>query len=430
MRRWVVVQTTERRYDNLDVVRAVAALAVVWAHGSFLDEPVPFHPEFFTDLLLRQLGSAVWLFFVLSGFLISRPFVHSLIDGTSITPVLPYAVRRAVRILPAYWIALTAGLLLVGTQGAKAWQLAVEYGLVFNLVPGRQYGTLPVTWTLTIELLFYMAVPVIALAIRGLAGRRPIRATSFAAGVAVSWIASIAYLTAMSPTTGVRGPWLQTLLPGVWCYFCPGILLAVATRIPRTSRWHTVLVRFPSSPHARAAAAAFVVLAVTMTYLSTLDGLGLVEAIARYNLGQQLYAIGYGLVVGAALAARPWHERFGGWMLELGRISYGIYLYHAVFVLWFTTDEAQRFIPLPHGGVGAYTVHVALLLALTLPVAWLSWHLVERPLNDAARRWGHKRSATVDSDSAGDGGGPAGRRRREDTWPTTSGTRPTAASRR
>ena len=61
-----------------------------------------------------------------------------------------------------------------------------------------------------------------------------------------------------------------------------------------------------------------------------------------------------------------------GMLVTLGLISYGIYLIHAV-VLLLLEDQASSLVPLPHGGAFAYVVHAALLLGLTLPLAWLSW---------------------------------------------------------
>jgi peptidoglycan/LPS O-acetylase OafA/YrhL len=68
-------------------------------------------------------------------------------------------------------------------------------------------------------------------------------------------------------------------------------------------------------------------------------------------------------------------------LVELGIISYGVYLIHAFVVLAFLrTDWGRDLIPLAHGGVVAFFVHAGVVLAITLPLAWISWHALERPI--------------------------------------------------
>ena len=53
----------------------------------------------------------VWVFFVLSGYLIGRPFVRSAIEGGPRPSIAQFARKRTLRILPAYWTVLTLSLI-------------------------------------------------------------------------------------------------------------------------------------------------------------------------------------------------------------------------------------------------------------------------------------------------------------------------------
>jgi peptidoglycan/LPS O-acetylase OafA/YrhL len=52
-------------------------------------------------------GFGVGMFFVLSGFLLARPFWQALDEGKPLPSLKIYALRRAARILPGFWLALT-----------------------------------------------------------------------------------------------------------------------------------------------------------------------------------------------------------------------------------------------------------------------------------------------------------------------------------
>ena len=128
-----------RRVANLDVLRALAALAVLVGHAYVLGgRVIPVKAQHVYDVPLISLTSGVWLFFALSGYVISRPFLERLQAGAPLPALGAYARRRAARIFPLFWLALAASIALDGGHGTLAWQYPFHILLLNNLVPGRQ----------------------------------------------------------------------------------------------------------------------------------------------------------------------------------------------------------------------------------------------------------------------------------------------------
>src|SRR5215212_6043566 len=93
------------RFPLFDSLRAIAALSVVAFHAAF------FAGMFTSESPLRpylvRMDVGVSVFFLISGFLLYRPFVRARLGGEGTPHVGGYAWRRFLRIVPAYWVALT-----------------------------------------------------------------------------------------------------------------------------------------------------------------------------------------------------------------------------------------------------------------------------------------------------------------------------------
>jgi peptidoglycan/LPS O-acetylase OafA/YrhL len=154
------------RFPLLDSLRAVAAGLVLLFHVvAYSGSPPTVIRE------LSQLGVAI--FFVLSGFLLYRPFTRARLDGEGIPSVRAYARRRALRIFPAYWAALTFALLIAGATAVTAAHIPIYYSLSLGYFDSTRYYGLPVAWTLTIEATFYALLPLVAFAALAIARRLP-----------------------------------------------------------------------------------------------------------------------------------------------------------------------------------------------------------------------------------------------------------------
>jgi peptidoglycan/LPS O-acetylase OafA/YrhL len=140
-----------------------------------------------------DLGVAI--FFVLSGFLIYRPFARAHLDGTGATPLRTYLRRRVVRIVPAYWLALSVfwalGLIELGS-----WTQAWRFYVFLHIYDAETiFGGIVQAWSLGTELAFYLLVPVWAAFVVRVAGRRSGRPAFSAQLVGVGVLVAAGYVS-------------------------------------------------------------------------------------------------------------------------------------------------------------------------------------------------------------------------------------------
>ena len=160
-----------RRLAHIEGLRAVAAVTVVATHIALISG---FTSANRLGPLTARLNVGVALFFVLSAYLLYRPWVEARLNGSRDPDVRRYAVRRFLRIFPAYLVALVVlGLLLPdeapGVFGGDWW---AYFGLLQVYFERTDVGGLGVTWSLATELAFYITLPLLAwAAARMLAGR-------------------------------------------------------------------------------------------------------------------------------------------------------------------------------------------------------------------------------------------------------------------
>jgi peptidoglycan/LPS O-acetylase OafA/YrhL len=342
-----------RRLYALDGLRGLAALAVVVLHvWMWTDANRPDRPELL-DRAIGELRVAVTLFFVLSGFLLARPWLAAARGERPAPTPGRFALRRLARIGPGYWLAVAGSLLLLHGSGhpRDVAPADVPKFLLFasNLFGDTRNQLDPPMWSLHVEASFYAALPLIGLALVA-AGRR--RSVGGPLGVCATLVAAtLAWCTA-AHTLGWP-PEVTWTLPTFLGTFACGIAAAALVDRPRPGRVGAGAV---------AAAGALLVLANGVWHSAGTGTLG-------HVIGDLPAAAGFAALIWAIArhGARPLASAP---LRALGAISYGVYLWHMPVLFWL-------------GLRGAFPEHAGPALArvvpLTLALATASWFLVERP---------------------------------------------------
>lgn len=202
LRLFIPGEARSDRLALLDTVRAFAVFAVVVHHTWFVagSPALPLDLGVHTLSLgfaLEGAGLGVDIFFVLSGFLLSMPWHRAAIGAGQSPSIARYFVRRFLRIVPPYWFMLLVMLLLMaGTtipwtavgspEGVKS--IVTHVFFVQYLFPSTSGGFAAVNgsvWTLTIEMLFYITLPVL---IYGFIKERWLIGLPVAIGFSLIWV--------------------------------------------------------------------------------------------------------------------------------------------------------------------------------------------------------------------------------------------------
>src|SRR3954471_25084362 len=158
------------RFPLFDGLRAIAAFSVLLYHTSAYSGA---HSQSAAGTVLARLNIGVVIFFVISGFLLYRPFVAARMDARPGPGTVKYARRRFLRIVPAYWVALTILAFYPGVGGlwSDFWPILYGFGQVYS-VDTVLDGIGP-AWTLCTEVVFYALLPVYAFVVARLLRSRP-----------------------------------------------------------------------------------------------------------------------------------------------------------------------------------------------------------------------------------------------------------------
>jgi peptidoglycan/LPS O-acetylase OafA/YrhL len=346
------------RNHALDGLRGLAALGVLTLHVWMFTVQGAHRRQELVSLLTGELRLGVVLFFVLSGYLLAGPWVASALEDRPTPRLGRFAVKRAARIVPAYWVAMVGSFWLLSGSGhdyeVSAGQLPLFAAFAQNYVASAAGRLDPPMWSLVVEVSFYAVLPLAGWVLVRCARRgRMVAACAGLAGLGVAWSAMGALLawpeTAMST--------LPTFLP---VFACGMAAAALAHR------------RMPARALARGVMVAGAVLVCADAWWHH-QGTGMTGHVVR----DLPAALGFAAVV-AAVAAHPPAVLSRAPLRGLGTISYGLYLWHLPVLLWL------RFEGLMPGGFVLPWLEVTALAAL---VAYASWVLVERPAIEAVGRW-------------------------------------------
>ena len=400
-----------RRLLGIEGLRGIAATTVLVGHvqAHLASDVALSHP---VARLLSLMLNGLTLFFTLSGFLLYRPFASALVGGARLPSISRYAVNRALRIFPVYVVIVLLVSLVLGVAytssvdrgqtvdgaGQHVGHLTDPITLLLNLlmvqtlVPDALKTGIGPAWSLTVELVFYLVMP--TLAIVGFALARRWRSTALRVGVAlvpaglllalgvVGSLVQEDYLAAQPPSDRFYLEWGAT-----WHavfgrsfvvhadLFAFGMVAAVLLVLVE----HGLMSR-PLVVGLRAGALAVTVLAVYCA--------------ERLRLADTWWALACGalLLVVTLPTARGRHS-LSSRVLELvpfrftGLVSYSVYLWH-VPVIWLLDRSGLVLGASPWGFAG----NVLLVFAVTMALSTITYFGIERPALGWRRRVGSVRA--------------------------------------
>ena len=340
--------TAVKRSEPLDGLRGIAVLMVLLSHASNGGHDV------LPGLDASGIGrSGVFLFFILSSFLLTSQVLGRADSGEGVGWGR-FAVRRLVRVVPAFAVCLGVYVAL----GEFSPGVALQH-LVF--LRGEAHF-----WTVPVEVLFYLSLPALALVLSALPGV-PARAFVLVAGIAaLSWL--------FPPDYPARAPdFTPNVLPFMPVFLCGSVLAVLGPGL--------------SSLRGRGGRA----LALA-GWIGAVGTLMLTPSVASAFLGEEiphrrfhLWFLGHAALWSLVLMAcmvppgAPLRRALSwGPLTALGRISYSVYLYHAMALALAAAH--------PPGGQSGWVGLCG--VALSVVLGGLSYALVERPSLRVSRSGG------------------------------------------
>jgi peptidoglycan/LPS O-acetylase OafA/YrhL len=390
-----------RRLIGMEGLRGAAAISVLMGH-------VQVHLASGVDFgvggrVLAELGHGLTLFFALSGFLLFRPFASALLTGRRFPDVPRFLLNRVLRIWPAYLVifALVSFVLgvaytepagrfdgVAGTDDSVGYltdplKIVVNLFLAQTFFPFSLKTGLGAAWSLSVELIFYLVLPVVAmlagrLGARGRSGQGRPHPFRFAlipvlALLAIGWVGKAIMFATFHPADATErffllwgGDWYAVFARSFLVHadlFAFGMLAALLVAAAEAG-----MLREPWIARLRWAVLGLGVVAV------------IVSRFAR-EWNDSAWAAAFGaLILFIALPARTGaHGRLAS-VLErapfrfLGLISYSIYLWHLP-VLWML-ERAGWIAPATAWG---YPINVVIVTVVVVALSTLTYFFVEKP---------------------------------------------------
>jgi peptidoglycan/LPS O-acetylase OafA/YrhL len=359
------------RFPLMDSIRAIALIATVGAHASFF-----MSLGGSTSLSHLRFDFGVRVFFMISGFLLYRPFVRARLRDWDAPSSLAYFWRRLLRIVPAYWVALTAIAIWLGISYVfSARGIPTYYGFAQIYQPGWVVGGLPQAWSLCVEVAFYVFLPLYAALLRRVGGGLRVELLAAAGLFGVGLAYKLFLLEVSSLYDNSMLPW-HLALPEYLDYFAIGMALAALSAADVRGKALDLIDRRPWVPWLGAAVLFLVVSKGIGLTGSLRDHVSDVQYLARHYL---YGAIALGILLPAVFGdpERGLIRRLLGWppLLWIGLVSYGAFLYHFALL-------GQ----LKDWGFGSVAADVSpylwfpVALAGALAIAAVSWYCFERPV--------------------------------------------------
>jgi len=386
----------------LDGVRAIACLNVITYHVHYImQHAYGFGTPFgmFGSAVITNDWSGVTLFFVLSGFLLFMPFVQAMLDMGKWPSLRTFYLRRALRILPAYYLSLFLLIILQHPEYLRPDHLR-QLGLFLTFLMDAPFTYQQINgpfWTLAVEWQYYMLLPLLALAFSwivklGTTQHHRFKLLIYCLVAMVLWGIGTRYIgnyytlhpheTLLVPRDTLN--WILLVIYGssgkYFEDFAIGMLICTIYIYVQNNKAYQQM-----GFHMQNASfwlwASGILLLFFMSAWNIFPALYpfLVFSIGAHAWLCELgYAVGYGLCITAILyGGRGLKSLFeGGAIRFIGRISYSLYIWHIPIILFFTSNFLVN---LPHNFPMVYIAYWLCVLLMVLPFSYLFYRFVELP---------------------------------------------------
>lgn len=382
---------TSPQFPILDSLRAVGALAVLTTHVAF--QSGAFVNNGTWGALLARLDVGVAIFFVLSGFLLARPYLARRAVAQPHPGTGRYYWKRFLRIYPVYVVTVVLALVLIPENhdvDLAEWLHTLTLTNIYTSSTMPQ--GLTQMWSLAVEVSFYLVLPLLMFLALGRSGPlRPVRVAVLLGAMLVLscwWHLDLAEALG-DHTDGSPALWL----PAYLTWFAVGIGLALVHVLDQARERPPALCRRLDLLAASPGVCWTLVLGLMLVASTSLAGPNLLYAStnAESLTKHLLYAAIGGLVVLTGIRSVP-DSRYARLMSarvprRLGHISYSVFCIHLP-ILYFVVEVT---------GFGLFQGHTweiwGLTVVLTLAVSEVLYRVVELPAM-RLRNLGRSRSTT------------------------------------
>lgn len=390
--------------DDITGFRGLAALTVVVFHAwqftrgggqaAYAGTPL--------GTALAGLDGMISWFFVTSAYLLFLPIAKRSLAGQQPGSARGFLVRRTLRVLPVYWLAILIVWAYRNPVLPGNWVDLLEHlTLTHTGDSQRIFYTIAPAWTLSAEVGFYLLIALVIVMLRRLPlaqwNPRARLAVLLAPAAALIVTSAVWNAVAIASKTPLE-QWALWFNPIAWLgNFGLGMLLAVAVVLRRSRPLPTL-----------ALLAARITALAGLGFSVTLHGDKPTEFVAFHNLS----ALCYALLLATSVLAPPtslWRRALARPVLIwIGTISYGLYIWHEPVLLWLDQHSQLSHDP------AAFPALAVMLCVLGTAAGALSYYAIEKPLRNLNHlfnrdgRLHHPHQANLDIHSG------AGRFTRED----------------
>lgn len=338
-------------FEHLDTVRFYAVFMVIFAHIFQI-----WTWDANTVLLFPIGNTGVIIFFVLSGFLITKILLSESMENTLISSFKNFYGRRTLRIFPIYYLYLLIifwfNLENINQSGVMPW-LYLTNIYMFN--ENSWLGANSHLWTLSIEEQFYLIWPFLVLLLRDY---HKTLLLLFVVIIAIA-ISARGYLFLNSYSIS---PQIEVFTLTNLDSLTFGGVLALAYL-----RYQNLLKKY---------ALAIIVFALVAYYLLLWLKLSFAWSLLFWTIGKFFVVIcSAGIILYAIFANNKQNLFHNPITIHLGKISYGLYLYHNIVVAHYDKIAQFFFIPINEHII----TKVILSLLFTISLAQLSFMMIEKP---------------------------------------------------